>query len=87
MVARMAKRKSWLRNMRLTLDTYPGQPAAANEPDDAATSLPPDSGANVHLIDGSGVGISGILGMPVLRQMKLTIDYRNGAVRFEYKPR
>ena len=51
MVARMAKRKSWLSNMRLTLDTYPGQPAAANEPDDAATSLPPDSGANVHLID------------------------------------
>ena len=141
----MAKRKSWLRNMRLTLDTYPGEPAAANEPDDAVTSLPPDSGANVHLIDtnvakgstkvrgdyqaelrgiqgragrvsrasrvslvfagfrqdnsdlpaaslealgdGSGVGISGILGMPVLRQMKLTIDYRNGAVRFEYKPR
>lgn len=33
--------------------------------------------------DGLGVGIAGILGMPVLWQMKLTIDYRNGALRFE----
>jgi len=37
--------------------------------------------------DAGGVGIAGILGMPVLRQMKLTLDYRNGAVRFEHKPR
>jgi hypothetical protein len=37
--------------------------------------------------DGSGVGIGGVLGMPVLRRMKMAIDYRNGAVRFEYKPR
>ncbi|MGA2590010.1 MAG: aspartyl protease family protein [Bryobacteraceae bacterium] len=33
----------------------------------------------------SGVGLAGILGMPVLWQMKMTIDYRNGAVRFEHK--
>jgi tetratricopeptide (TPR) repeat protein len=33
--------------------------------------------------DQVGVGVAGILGMPVLRQMKMTIDYRNGAVRFE----
>jgi tetratricopeptide (TPR) repeat protein len=36
--------------------------------------------------DGMGVGIAGILGMPVLSQMKLTINYRSGAVRFERKP-
>jgi hypothetical protein len=35
--------------------------------------------------DESGVGNGGILGMPVLRQVKMTIDYRNGAVRFEPK--
>jgi tetratricopeptide (TPR) repeat protein len=33
--------------------------------------------------DVSGVGIAGILGMPVLWQMRMTIDYRNGALRFE----
>ncbi len=33
--------------------------------------------------DASGVGIAGILGMPVLWQMKMTIDYRNGALCFE----
>ena len=33
--------------------------------------------------DQMGVGVAGILGMPVLSQMKMTIDYRNGAVRFE----
>jgi len=33
----------------------------------------------------SGVGLAGILGMPVLWQVKMTIDYRNGAVRFEHK--
>jgi tetratricopeptide (TPR) repeat protein len=30
-----------------------------------------------------GVGITGVLGMPVLAQLKLTIDYRAGAVRLE----
>ena len=158
------------KDMRLTLDPYAGEPPA-NEPGDAADSLPPgffrafrfghlitvqtsvnqgpwqlfliDSGSSANLIDtdvarestkvhgdyqtvlrgiqgradkvsrasqvslifagfrqdnsdllatslealgdGSGVGIAGILGMPVLRQMKLTIDYRNGVVRFEHK--
>lgn len=33
--------------------------------------------------DEAGVGIRGILGMPVLWQLKLTIDYRQGTVRFE----
>ncbi len=33
-----------------------------------------------------GVGFSGILGMPVLGQMKLTIDYREGRIRMEPKP-
>jgi hypothetical protein len=31
------------------------------------------------------VGLSGIIGMPVLMQLKVTIDYRNGTVRMEYK--
>jgi predicted aspartyl protease len=35
--------------------------------------------------DSAGVGIAGIIGMPVLTQLKLTIDYRNGTVRMEYK--
>jgi tetratricopeptide (TPR) repeat protein len=159
------------KDMRLTLDTYPGEPRAANEPEDATDSLPAgffrafrfghhvtvhtsvnqgplqlfliDSGSSANLIDtdvarestkvrgdyhtvlrgiqgradkvarasqvslvfagfrqdnsdllatnleaigdASGVGVSGILGMPVLRQMELTIDYRNGAVRFAHK--
>jgi tetratricopeptide (TPR) repeat protein len=51
-----------------------------DNPDLLATSLE-------ALDDVSGVGIAGLLGMPVLRLMKLTIDYRNGAVRFEYKPK
>jgi hypothetical protein len=33
-----------------------------------------------------GVAFAGILGMPVLSQMKLTIDYREGAVRMEARP-
>jgi tetratricopeptide (TPR) repeat protein len=33
-----------------------------------------------------GVGFSGILGMPVLGQMKLTIDYREGRIRMEPRP-
>lgn len=32
--------------------------------------------------DSMGIGITGVLGMPVLRQLKLAIDYRAGAVRF-----
>jgi len=35
--------------------------------------------------DSAGVGVSGILGMPVLGHFKLSIDYRNGTVRFEKK--
>jgi len=35
--------------------------------------------------DDLGVEVGGFLGMPVLRQMVLTIDYRNAAVRLEYK--
>jgi predicted alpha/beta hydrolase len=38
------------------------------------------------LSDSFGASISGILGMPLLWNMKLTIDYGNGAVRFEYVP-
>jgi len=34
--------------------------------------------------DSFGVGMAGILGMPVLGQLKLTIDYSNGAVRMQY---
>lgn len=37
------------------------------------------------LSDAEGVGLSGILGMPVLIQLKLTINYQNGTVRMEYK--
>ena len=33
--------------------------------------------------DDMGAGFAGILGMPVLSQMKLTIDYREGAIRME----
>jgi tetratricopeptide (TPR) repeat protein len=32
--------------------------------------------------DSMGIGITGVLGMPVLRQLKLAIDYRARAVRF-----
>lgn len=34
--------------------------------------------------DGMGVGFGGILGMPVLGHLAVTIDYRAGAIRFEY---
>lgn len=33
--------------------------------------------------DGMGVAFAGILGMPVLSQMKLTLDYREGVIRME----
>jgi hypothetical protein len=33
--------------------------------------------------DAEGIGITGVLGMPVLTQLRLTIDYRGGAVRLE----
>lgn len=35
--------------------------------------------------DRLGVAISGIIGMPVLWQMAMTVDYRNAAVRFQHK--
>jgi tetratricopeptide (TPR) repeat protein len=35
--------------------------------------------------DELGFAVGGILGMPVLRQLKLTIDYREGTVRLEHK--
>ena len=35
--------------------------------------------------DGSGIEIAGIIGMPALGQLSVTIDYRNGAVRFQYR--
>jgi hypothetical protein len=31
-----------------------------------------------------GVGFGGILGMPVLGHLAVTIDYLEGAIRFEY---
>jgi tetratricopeptide (TPR) repeat protein len=34
--------------------------------------------------DGMGVGFGGILGMPVLGHLAVTIDYLEGAIRFEY---
>lgn len=37
------------------------------------------------LSDGMGITFGGILGMPVLRQMALTLDYQEGIARFEYK--
>jgi len=36
--------------------------------------------------DEMGVQLSGVLGMPVLGQMKLTINYREGAVRLDHRP-
>jgi hypothetical protein len=35
--------------------------------------------------DSMGVAFGGIIGMPVLRQMALTIDYQEGIVRFQPK--
>ena len=35
--------------------------------------------------DSMGVGLGGILGMPVLGNLAVTIDYRKGAVKFDYK--
>ncbi|MEP7366142.1 MAG: aspartyl protease family protein [Acidobacteriota bacterium] len=37
------------------------------------------------LSDGFGTEISGLLGLPVLSQLRLTIDYRNGEVQMKYK--
>ena len=37
------------------------------------------------LSDGMGVAFGGILGWPVLSQLSLTIDYREGTVHFEPK--
>jgi len=33
--------------------------------------------------DSLGMGVTGVIGMPVIAQLKLSIDYRAGAVRFE----
>jgi hypothetical protein len=35
--------------------------------------------------DSMGVGFGGILGMPVLANLSVTIDYREGTVKMEYK--
>ena len=35
--------------------------------------------------DSSGIEIAGLIGMPALAQLRITIDYRNGAVKFEYE--
>ena len=32
-------------------------------------------------------GFAGLIGTPALEQMKTTIDYREGRVRLEHKPR
>jgi tetratricopeptide (TPR) repeat protein len=37
------------------------------------------------LNDSMGVGFGGILGMPVLGNLAVTIDYRKGAVKFDYR--
>ena len=34
--------------------------------------------------DGMGVGFGGILGMPVLGNLAVTIDYLRGTIHFEY---
>ena len=36
------------------------------------------------LSDDMGVAIQGVLGMPILSKLKLTIDYVDGTVRFDY---
>lgn len=36
-----------------------------------------------RLSDDMGVAIQGVLGMPILSQLKLTIDYIDGPIRFE----
>jgi hypothetical protein len=38
-----------------------------------------------NLSEATGVGFSGILGMPVLRHLKLRIDYENGAIKMDYQ--
>lgn len=50
-----------------------------NNPDLIAIDL-------TKMSDGMGLAFAGILGMPVLSQMKLTIDYREGVVRMEAQP-
>ena len=34
--------------------------------------------------DSIGAGFGGILGLPVLRNLAITIDYRSGSMKFEY---
>ena len=37
------------------------------------------------LSEGEGIGLTGILGFPLLSQFRLSIDYRDGLVGFDYK--
>jgi tetratricopeptide (TPR) repeat protein len=37
------------------------------------------------LSEGEGIGLTGILGFPLLSQFRISIDYRDGLVNFEYK--
>jgi hypothetical protein len=38
------------------------------------------------LSKGAGIEISGFLGSTVLRQLTISIDYRDGLIRFDYDP-
>ena len=35
--------------------------------------------------ENEGVGLTGILGFPLLSQFRISIDYRDGLVYFDYK--
>ena len=35
--------------------------------------------------DSMGAGFGGILGLPILSSLSVTIDYRDGTVKLEYK--
>lgn len=37
------------------------------------------------LSEGEGIGLTGILGFPLLSQFRISIDYRDGLIHFEYK--
>jgi len=38
-----------------------------------------------NVSDSLGIGLGGVLGMPLLAQLTVTLDYRQSAVRFDYK--
>jgi tetratricopeptide (TPR) repeat protein len=40
-----------------------------------------------RMSDDMGMEMGGLLGMPVLRNLAMTIDYRNAAIHFEFEPR